>query len=126
MCGYLKESFLAVLNHTFEQIFLFHDTFGPFLLHDLDSEHVLAEVGENVCLVKQNLLLPHAVIEERINPSNEFINNVLLMIIQNVIKPHIVFFEAVKERCISCLEALIIFVHKYYRMEALMDEALRV
>jgi hypothetical protein len=37
-----------------------------------------------------------------------------------------VFLETVEERCISCLQAIIVFVHENYRMETLMDEALWV
>ena len=48
------------------------------------------------------------------------------MFIQNVLKPHMMFFEAIEERSIGCLQAVVIVVHENDRMEMLMDEALRV
>jgi hypothetical protein len=126
LCGNLEEAFLTVLNDDFIELFFVLDALGPLLLHDQDSKHVLAEVGEDVRLMKQDLLLPHPVVEERINPSDEFIHNVLLVVIQDVVKPHIMFFETVQEGGISCLQAVIVFVHEYHRMETLMHEALRV
>jgi hypothetical protein len=53
-------------------------------------------------------------------------HNVLLMVIQNVVKSNLVFFETVKERCIGCFQTFIIVVHENDRVETLMDEALRV
>jgi len=85
LCCNLEKAFLAVLNNNFVQLFLVFDSIGPFLLHDQDSKHVLAEVRKDVCLMKQDLLFPHPVIQKRINPSDEFIHNVLLMVIKNVV-----------------------------------------
>lgn len=58
----LEQAFLAVLNYNSIQFFLIFDVLGPLFLHDQYSKHFLAKVGENICLMKQNLLLPHPVV----------------------------------------------------------------